>query len=240
MCWRSREPGATFLLNSPYGPDEIWDAPAREVQEQIIDKRLRFFVVDGYAVAKEAGLGTRINTVMQTCFFALAGVLPIDEAVAAIKDAIVTTYGKRGEAVVHANFAAVDARARRAARGARAVDGRPPTTIERPTVPAEAPEFVQRVTADHARGSGRSPAGQRPPGRRDLPDRHGALGETNDRARDPDLGPDDLHRLRQVRARVPARRDPDEGLRPRRSDGRRPRRSVDHRSGRTASSRALD
>ena len=79
------------------------------MQQQIVDKGLRLFVVDGYAIAKEAGLGTRINTVLQTCFFALADIFPIDEAVQAIKDAIVASYGKRGETVLTRNFAAVDA-----------------------------------------------------------------------------------------------------------------------------------
>jgi pyruvate-ferredoxin/flavodoxin oxidoreductase len=101
-------PGATFLLNTPYGPDEAWDQLPREVQEAIVAKRLRFYVVDGYRVAKESGLGSRVNTVLQTCFFALTALLPIDEAVAGIKDAIVATYGKRGETVVTRNFAAVD------------------------------------------------------------------------------------------------------------------------------------
>ena len=102
------EPRATFLLNSPYGPDEVWDHLPRQVQQTIIDKHLKFYVIDGYSVAREAGMGTRINTVMQTCFFAISGVLPREEAIQAIKDAIRETYGKRGEAVVQKNFAAVD------------------------------------------------------------------------------------------------------------------------------------
>ena len=103
------EPGATFLLNSPFGPDEVWDQLPLTVQQQIIDKKLRFYVIDGYDVAKETGMGGRINTIMQTCFFAISGVLPRDEAIDAIKHAIEKTYGKRGEAVVQKNFAAVDA-----------------------------------------------------------------------------------------------------------------------------------
>ena len=103
------QPGATFLLNSPYGPDEVWDELPVEVQQQIIDKQLKFYVIDAYAVAREAGMGGRINTVMQTCFFALAGVLPREEAIASIKTAIKKTYGKRGEAVLERNYAAVDA-----------------------------------------------------------------------------------------------------------------------------------
>ena len=107
---RVAEPGATFLLNSPFGPDEVWDHLPRAAQQQIIEKRLRFYVIDAYRVAKDNGMGGRINTVMQTCFFALSGALPREEAIAAIKHAIAKTYGKRGEAVVQKNYAAVDAR----------------------------------------------------------------------------------------------------------------------------------
>ena len=103
------EPGATFLLNSPFGPDEVWNHLPRKIQQQLIEKKIRFFVIDGYKVARETGMGSRINTIMQTGFFALSGVLPRDEAIAAIKDAIQKTYGKRGEAVVQKNFWAVDA-----------------------------------------------------------------------------------------------------------------------------------
>ena len=87
------------------------------MQEQIVDKKLRFYVIDAYEVAREAGMGGRINTIMQTCFFAITGVLPRDEAIAAIKKAIEKTYGKRGEAVVQKNFAAVDRDAGAPARG---------------------------------------------------------------------------------------------------------------------------
>ena len=93
-------PGATFLLNSPYGPKEVWSHLPAEVQRQIVDKGLRFFVVDGYGVAKDAGLGSRVNTVLQTCFFELAEILPAEEALGAIKDAIVKSYGKRGETIL--------------------------------------------------------------------------------------------------------------------------------------------
>ena len=106
---KAAEPGATFLLNSPYGPDEVWDHLPRTVQQQIIDKKLKFYVIDGYQVAGKTGMGGRINTIMQTCFFAISGVLPREEAIAAIKHAIKKTYGKRGESVVKKNFAAVDA-----------------------------------------------------------------------------------------------------------------------------------
>ena len=102
-------PGATFLLNAPYGPDEVWDKLPQVVQQEIIDKDLKLYVIDAYAVAKELGLGIRINTIMQTCFFSISGILPREEAIEQIKQAIRKTYGKRGEVVVRQNFAAVDA-----------------------------------------------------------------------------------------------------------------------------------
>ena len=91
------ETGATFLLASPYGPDEVWDQLPRQVQAQIIAKKLRFFVIDAIGVAKATGMGGRINTIMQTCFFAISGVLPRDEAIEKIKESIRHTYGRRGE-----------------------------------------------------------------------------------------------------------------------------------------------
>ncbi len=101
-------PGATFLLNAPYSVDEIWDHLPREAQQQIIDKKLKCFVIDANSVAKATGMGSRINTVMQACFFALSGVLPRDEALEQIKNAIKKTYSKKGEEIVRRNFAAVD------------------------------------------------------------------------------------------------------------------------------------
>jgi pyruvate-ferredoxin/flavodoxin oxidoreductase len=97
-----------FLLNSPYAKEEVWDQLPLELQEQIIDKKLRFYVIDGLKVAREAGMGNRINTVMQTCFFAISGVLPRDEAIEKIKKTIEKTYGKKGADVVARNKAAVD------------------------------------------------------------------------------------------------------------------------------------
>ena len=111
-------PGATFLLNSPYGPDEVWDHLPAEVQKQIIDKKLKFYVVDAYHVARDAKMGVRINTIMQTCFFKLANVIPADEAIAQIKDAIKKTYGKKGGGkIVEQNNAAVDGALAALARG---------------------------------------------------------------------------------------------------------------------------
>jgi pyruvate-ferredoxin/flavodoxin oxidoreductase len=102
------EDNATFLLNCSFGPDEVWNHLPRTVQQTIIRKHLKLFVIDGYAVARDTGMGSRINTIMQTCFFAISGVLPRAEAITAIKKAIRETYGKRGEAVVEKNNAAVD------------------------------------------------------------------------------------------------------------------------------------
>ncbi len=146
--------GAVFLLNSPYGPDEVWDKLPREVQEAIVEKQLRFYVVDGFRVAAEAGMSNRINTVMQTCFFALANLLPRDEAIAAIKNAIKKTYGPRGEAVLSRNFAAVDGALAalhevHVPRSATSeLHRRPPLAVTNQS------DFVERVTAALLAGRG--------------------------------------------------------------------------------------
>lgn len=150
---RLAAPGATFLLNSPYGPDEVWDYLPHSMQETILEKKLKFYVLDGFSVAKETGMGRRINTIMQTGFFALSGVLPTDEAIAAIKHAIEKTYGKRGEAVVQKNFEAVDV----ALDHLHKVDvpSAATSTFERPPlVPEFAPEFIKSVTARIMEGLG--------------------------------------------------------------------------------------
>jgi pyruvate-ferredoxin/flavodoxin oxidoreductase len=145
-------PGATFLLNSPAGPDAVWDTLPREMQQQIVDKNLKFYVIDAYKVAGQTGMGVRINTIMQTCFFAISGVLPREEAIAAIKKAIKKTYGRKGEEVVKKNFEAVDTTLANlhevTVRGA--VTGKP----RAPFVSESAPEFVQRVTALMLAGQG--------------------------------------------------------------------------------------
>jgi pyruvate-ferredoxin/flavodoxin oxidoreductase len=139
-------PGATFLLNSPFGPDEIWDQLPREVQEQILEKKLKFYVIDAYKVAKDTGMGGRINTIMQTCFFAISGVLPRDEAIAQIKQAIEKTYGKKGREVVRRNFEAVDHTL--AHLYDVKVPGRVTSTRSRPSIVADgAPDLVKRVSA---------------------------------------------------------------------------------------------
>ena len=146
-------PGATFLLNSPYEPDKVWDHLPREVQEQIVEKKLKFYVIDGYVVAKETGMGARINTIMQTCFFAISGILPRDEAIAKIKEAIQKTYGKRGESVVQKNFAAVDA-ALSHMHEVSIPDAVSSTFSRPPAVSPKAPEFVQNVVGPIIQGLG--------------------------------------------------------------------------------------
>src|SRR5437762_12835541 len=125
-------------------PDAVWETLPFEVQEQIIEKRLRFFVIDAYAVAQAAGLGTRINTIMQTCFFAISGVLPRAEATAHIKRAIEKTYKKRGAAVVQKNFEAVEATL--AHLHEVSVPASPTASRHIPPIVSDtAPDFVKRV-----------------------------------------------------------------------------------------------
>jgi len=150
---KNADEGAVFLLNSQYGKDEVWDKLPRPVQQQIISKKLQFYVIDGYSVAKETGMGQRINTIMQTCFFAISGVLPREEAIDAIKKAIKKTYGKRGESVIEKNFAAVDSTLANLFRVE--VPAQTSSKVElRPPVPAQAPEFVQDVLAPMIFGVG--------------------------------------------------------------------------------------
>jgi pyruvate-ferredoxin/flavodoxin oxidoreductase len=146
-------PGATFLLNSIYGPDQVWEQLPREVQEQILQKQLKLFVIDAFKVARETGMGVRINTVMQTCFFAVSGVLPRDEAIGHIKKTIEKTYQRKGAEVVRKNFEAVDqtlANLHEVKLEGRQVNGRP----RPPAVSEAAPDFVQRVTSLMLAGKG--------------------------------------------------------------------------------------
>jgi pyruvate-ferredoxin/flavodoxin oxidoreductase len=145
--------GAVFLLDSPYGPDEVWDQMPGPVQQTIIDRNISLHVIDATSVARDAGMGKRINTIMQACFFALSGVLPRDAAIQQIKKAIEKSYKSKGQEVVDQNFAAVDA----------ALDHLYEVTIpkqassSRPlddVVPASAPQFVREVTAQMMRGHG--------------------------------------------------------------------------------------
>jgi pyruvate-ferredoxin/flavodoxin oxidoreductase len=149
----SARPGATFLLNSPFGPDEVWGKLPRRLQEQLIAKSIRLYVIDASKVAQSTGMGNRTNTIMQTCFFAISGVLPKDEAIAKIKEAIKKTYGKKGEDVVKKNFIAVDQTL--AALYPVKLPTQADSQIEMPpAVPPQAPDFVQRVTAMMMAGQG--------------------------------------------------------------------------------------
>ena len=150
---KAAAPEAVFLLNSPYGPDEVWSHIPKTTQQTIIDKRIRFYVIDGYTVARQSGMGNRINTIMQTCFFAVSGVLPREEAIAQIKKAIKKTYGKRGESVVQQNYAAVDAAL------SHLYEVKVPEKVSAtfdilPMLPAEAPAFVRDVLGAMAAGYG--------------------------------------------------------------------------------------
>jgi pyruvate-ferredoxin/flavodoxin oxidoreductase len=145
--------GATLLINSPYSHSEVWDYLPAAAQRTIIDKRLKVYAIDASGVARKSQLGNRINTIMQTCFFALSGVLPRDEAITKIKEFIRKSYGKRGEPIVRQNFAAVDATL--AHLHEVAVPGNSSGTIELTSkVPLDAPDFVRRVTAEMIAGRG--------------------------------------------------------------------------------------
>jgi pyruvate-ferredoxin/flavodoxin oxidoreductase len=138
--------GATLLLNSPFSPAEVWHHFSIETQQEIIAKKLKCHVIDASTVAKATGMGGRINTIMQTCFFAISNVLPREEAIAQIKKAIGKTYAKKGQAVIDKNFAAVD-QTLAALHEVRIPDAVSATRHQPPIVPADAPDFVQRVTA---------------------------------------------------------------------------------------------
>jgi pyruvate-ferredoxin/flavodoxin oxidoreductase len=146
-------PGATVLLNAPFPADQVWGHLPVAVQQQIIDKQLHCHAVDANALAREIGLGGRINTIMQACFFHLAEVLPAGTAIGRMKDAIEAAYGRRGRTIVERNFAAVD-------RALESLDELEVPAVSSsqlrrmPPLPADAPDFVQRVTARLLAGEG--------------------------------------------------------------------------------------
>ena len=145
--------GATFLLNAPYSAEEVWDHLTYEVQKQIIDKKLKFYTINAVEVARETGMGQRINTIMQACFFAISNILPREQAIAEIKNAIKKTYSKKGDAIVQKNFEAVDASL--AHMHEVKVPAQPTSTRHTDLpVPADAPEFIQKVTGEIIAGRG--------------------------------------------------------------------------------------
>ncbi|HJZ11209.1 MAG TPA: 2-oxoacid:acceptor oxidoreductase family protein, partial [Acidobacteriota bacterium] len=149
----SAEPNATFLLNSPYDAATVWEHLPHSVQAQIVDKQLKFYVIDAYNIAREAGLGGRMNTILQTCFFALSNILPRDQALMAIKKAIQKTYGSRGPDVVQKNVDAVDRALNHLfeVKIPETVAGNGQTTAD---FLDQAPDFVRNVTAPMMRGQG--------------------------------------------------------------------------------------
>ncbi|OAI15243.1 MULTISPECIES: pyruvate:ferredoxin (flavodoxin) oxidoreductase [Methylomonas] len=144
---------AVFLLNSAEPADRIWHSLPATMQRQMLEKRIRFYVIDAYAVAEQCGMGKRINTIMQTCFFAISGVLPQQQAIAAVKHAVEKTYGKKGQRIVELNFKAID----ETLSGLHQVmlPGRADSTFDlQAPVAANAPDFVRRVTGEIIAGRG--------------------------------------------------------------------------------------
>ena len=226
-------PGAVLLLNAAGEPGTVWGRLSGDVQRQILAKGLQVYAIDAGRVAHEAGLGGRINTIMQVCFFALSGVLPAQEAAERIKEAAAKSYGRRGLELVRRNAAAVDASLaclHRLTLPAVASD-----TASPPMVSAAAPDFVKRVSAVMMSGPRRPAAGQRVPSGRHLAGRDVAVGEAEHRRVDPGVGPEGLHPVQPVRAGVPARRHPRQALRARAPSRARPRRSSRRASARTTS-----
>lgn len=150
---KDAEPGAVFLLNAPYEKDKVWGMMPKKIQEEIIEKQLKFYVINAYTVAKDAGMGNRVNTILQTCFFAISNVLPRAEAIAKIKEAIYDTYWKKGEAVVQKNYDAVDMTLENLYEidyknlivGNKALDE---------VVPQNAPDFVKNILGKIISGDG--------------------------------------------------------------------------------------
>jgi pyruvate-ferredoxin/flavodoxin oxidoreductase len=145
--------GGTFLLNCPFGPDEVWQHLPRHIQKRIIEKNLKFYVIDGYKVGEETGMGSRVNTIMQTCFFYISEILPADEAIAKIKGTIKKTYGAKGDKIVQMNYDAVDKTIANLHRVT--VPAAVTSTVDMaPPVSDKAPDFVRDVTAMMISGHG--------------------------------------------------------------------------------------
>jgi hypothetical protein len=212
--------GATLLLNSPYGPNEVWNHFSVEIQREIIARKLKCFVIDAYPVAKASGMGGRINTIMQTCFFAISNVLPREEAIEAIRESIRHTYGRKGEDVVQKNMQAVDTTL--AHLFEVKIPEKVSSTTEIPAAFPGAPRFEHDVLGTIYAGRGDelpvsafSCDGTFPTGTAKWEKRNHGSGDSG-------LGYEDLHPVRQVRDGLPACRDPDQGLRQQRTGTARP------------------
>jgi pyruvate-ferredoxin/flavodoxin oxidoreductase len=146
--------GATFLLNSPHEAGEVWDSLPRPVQQEIIDKKLKVYAIDGYKVGKDSGMGRRINTIMQTCFFAISGILPKDEAIAEIKKAIAKTYASKGEAILEMNNKAVDMAIDNLHEIAVPAEATSTVEVHVGQFPSDAGDFINNLTAEVFAGRG--------------------------------------------------------------------------------------
>ena len=203
--------GGVFLLYSPFSKDEVWEHLPREVQAQLIAKKAKFYVIDAYQVARDTGMGSRMNTIMQVCFFAISKVLPRDEAIEAIRESIRHTYGRKGEDVVKKNMAAVDETLAHLFEVKipehRHQQDRNPRRLPRRS------EVRARRSRHHLRWTRRRTPRQRFLLRRHLPHRHCEMGEAQPGPRNSRVGFEDLHPVRQVRNGLPARRHSHQGLR---------------------------
>jgi pyruvate-ferredoxin/flavodoxin oxidoreductase len=145
--------GATFLLNTKLSKDEVWNSLPENVQKDLIDKKMKFYVIDAYKVANETGMGARINTIMQTCFFAISNIFPKEEAISMIKDSIKKTYGAKGDKIVQMNFDAVDKTVENLYEVE--IPAKVTSTLQlQPAVSGNAPKFVMDVTAKIIAGKG--------------------------------------------------------------------------------------
>ena len=179
--------GGTFLLCSPFEHGEVWDKMPKEVQQQIIDKKLKFYVINAIKLGEELGLGARINVIMQTAFFKISNIIPLDTALKEIKGAIKKSYGKAGDKVVAMNNAAVDEALKNIYEVK--VPAKATSKLKMPPAVAKtAPKFVQDVTGRIIAGFGDDLAGIPDAGRRHLPDRHLPVREAQHRRRHPGLG----------------------------------------------------
>ena len=195
--------GATFLMNSPHPADKLWDTLPARMQQQILDKNIKLYTIDAFAVARKTGMGGRINMIMQTCFFKLASVIPADEAIGYIKKAIAKTYAKKGQEVVDKNIAAVDA----TLENLHQVDTTGKTVNGHAIPPAmspDAPDYVQNVLGKMIAVKATASRSAKCPWT-DIPERNVPVRKTQSGPGSAGMGSDPLHPVRQVYRRLPAR-----------------------------------